>query len=64
MDQTFKYVAICVFKIVWWFAAAWLLVGVFRAVVIFENRSIETRFLQASQPIQRISAARRGTGGG
>src|ERR1700759_3024590 len=43
-DLTF--VTVNGFKIVWWLAMAWLLVGVFRALVSFERQPTETRFLQ------------------
>lgn len=46
MDATFKFVAISIFKIVWWIAAAWLLVVFFRIMVFFERKPSETRFLQ------------------
>jgi small-conductance mechanosensitive channel len=41
-----RFVTVNGFKIVWWLAAAWLLVGVFRALVFFERQPTETRFLQ------------------
>jgi len=46
MDQTFRYVVISAFKIVWWLAASWLLSGFSRAVIIFRRQPRETRFLQ------------------
>ena len=46
MDHTLKFAAISFFKIVWWLAASWLLVGLFRALVVFERQPNETRFLQ------------------
>jgi small-conductance mechanosensitive channel/CRP-like cAMP-binding protein len=42
----FRFISISAFKIVWWLAAAWLLVGVFRAVVFFERQPMGTRLLQ------------------
>ena len=46
MDQTVPYVTISVFKIVWWFAASWLLAGFVRAALVFKRQPVETRFLQ------------------
>jgi small-conductance mechanosensitive channel/CRP-like cAMP-binding protein len=46
MALTFTYVVISAFKIVWWIAAAWLLAGLTRAVLVFKRQPRETRFLQ------------------
>lgn len=46
IDQTLPYVTISVFKIVWWFAASWLLAGFVRAALVFKRQPVETRFLQ------------------
>ncbi|RBP18351.1 cyclic nucleotide-regulated small mechanosensitive ion channel [Roseiarcus fermentans] len=45
-DPVFAFFVISVFKIVWWFAASWLLSGFFRAVLVFKRQARETRFLQ------------------
>lgn len=44
--HTLTYLAIGLFKIIWWLAGAWLLVGFFRAMVFLERQPSETRFLQ------------------
>jgi small-conductance mechanosensitive channel/CRP-like cAMP-binding protein len=46
MDQTATYITISAFKIVWWFAASWLLAGFVRAALVFKRQPVETRFLQ------------------
>jgi len=46
MNQTVAYVTISAFKIVWWFAASWLLAGFVRAALVFKRQPVETRFLQ------------------
>ena len=46
MGFTFTYVAVSVFKIVWWMAASWLLAGLVRAVLVFKRQPKETKFLQ------------------
>jgi len=46
MDWTFTYVLISVLKIVWWFAASWLLTGFFRAVLAYKRQPRETRLLR------------------
>ncbi|HVX78423.1 MAG TPA: mechanosensitive ion channel family protein [Bradyrhizobium sp.] len=46
MDHTLKFAAISVFKIIWWLAASWLLVGLLRMMMVFERQPNETRFLQ------------------
>ena len=43
---TITYVTISVFKMVWWIAAAWLVAGLVRAVLVFKRQPVETRFLQ------------------
>ena len=40
------YFVISAFKVVWWVAAAWLLAGFFRALLVFRRQPRETRFLQ------------------
>jgi small-conductance mechanosensitive channel len=34
------------FKIVWWLAASWFVVGLMKAVLIFKRQPVETQFLQ------------------
>ncbi len=46
MAWTVAYVTISVFKAAWWFAAAWLVAGFLRALLVFKRKSVETRFLQ------------------
>ena len=46
MDLTITYLMISFFKIVWWLAAAWLLAGFVRAVLVFKRQPLETQFLQ------------------
>jgi small-conductance mechanosensitive channel/CRP-like cAMP-binding protein len=46
MDPTVTYVVISAFKIVWWLAAAWLLDGIIRTILVFKRRQVETQFLQ------------------
>jgi hypothetical protein len=43
-DPNFEYLAISVFKIVWWLAAAWLSAGFFCAVLVFKGQPRGTRF--------------------
>jgi small-conductance mechanosensitive channel/CRP-like cAMP-binding protein len=46
MVPTMTYVVASAFKIVWWFAASWLLDGIVRTILVFKRRPVETRFLQ------------------
>jgi small-conductance mechanosensitive channel/CRP-like cAMP-binding protein len=46
MDPTITYVVESAFKIVWWLAAAWLLDGIVRTILVFKRRPVETQFLQ------------------
>ncbi len=46
MAWTVAYVTISVFKAAWWLAAAWLVAGFLRALLVFKRKSVETRFLQ------------------
>jgi small-conductance mechanosensitive channel/CRP-like cAMP-binding protein len=46
MDPTINYVVVSLFKIVWWLAAAWLLDGIVRTILVFKRRQVETQFLQ------------------
>jgi small-conductance mechanosensitive channel len=43
---TIRYVVASGFKIFWWFAASWLLVGFLRALVVLKRLPKQTRFLQ------------------
>jgi small-conductance mechanosensitive channel/CRP-like cAMP-binding protein len=45
-NDTLLYLFIGSLKIVWWLAAAWLLAGFIRAVLVFKRQPRETRFLQ------------------
>jgi hypothetical protein len=46
MDPTINYVVVSLFKIVWWLAAAWLLDGIVRTILVFKRQQVETQFLQ------------------
>ncbi len=46
MDPTITYAVVSAFKIVWWLAAAWLVDGIVRTMLVFKRRQFETRFLQ------------------
>jgi small-conductance mechanosensitive channel/CRP-like cAMP-binding protein len=46
MDPTITYVVVSAFKIVWWLAAAWLVGGIVRTILVFKRRQVETQFLQ------------------
>ena len=46
MALTITYGVITFFKIIWWFAASWLLAGLVRTMLVFKRRPVETRFLQ------------------
>ena len=46
MGPTLNYVVVSAFKIVWWLAAAWLLDGIIRTMLVFKRQQVETQFLQ------------------
>jgi small-conductance mechanosensitive channel/CRP-like cAMP-binding protein len=46
MDMTPTFIVVSFFKICWWLAAAWLIAGLLRAVLVFKRQPVETRFLQ------------------
>jgi small-conductance mechanosensitive channel/CRP-like cAMP-binding protein len=46
MAMTITYVVVCLFKMVWWIAASWLLSGFVRTILVFKRRPVETQFLQ------------------
>jgi small-conductance mechanosensitive channel/CRP-like cAMP-binding protein len=46
MNPTIAYLVISAFKIVWWLAAAWLLDGIVRTILVFKRAPVETQFLQ------------------
>ena len=47
-DMAFSpaYVSVSAFKIVWWLAVSWLFAGFMRALLVFQRKPLETRFLQ------------------
>jgi small-conductance mechanosensitive channel/CRP-like cAMP-binding protein len=46
MALTATYVAISLFKVIWWLASAWLFTGFIRAGLVFRRQAVKTRFLQ------------------
>ena len=46
MQLSALFVAVSALKIVWWLAVSWLFAGFMRAMLVFQRRPMETRFLQ------------------
>jgi small-conductance mechanosensitive channel len=46
MDVSAAYLTVSALKIAWWLAVSWLFAGFMRALLVFQRKPMETRFLQ------------------